>query len=126
MRPALRVFFLLIPLASLTACGAESGPADVVERSYRAVEEGDAEAFISTLDPAVVALFRSKIVSSIDSEQEKIEQKGGIDSIDVLSEEEQEEQAEVVVRIEYGDGTSEEQDITLSKYEGDWKISLSK
>lgn len=123
------LFFATITLA---ACSGGAGPADVVERSYRALEAGDVDAFTDTLQPGMAAAFHDKIPTAVEQEQAEAKQKGGIASIDILSEEvtdeteESQKTAKVHVRVTYGDDSTEEQEIALAMYDGEWKIEPSK
>ena len=116
----LSVFFSLIVL---TGCSG-SGPAATVERFYRAVEAGDVKAASELVSRSLVVMMgREKIEAALESQTVDIIRKGGIQSIEVLSEEVDGNVAEVNVRITYGNDETEEANADLTRLDGRWMLT---
>ncbi|MBN2570662.1 MAG: DUF4878 domain-containing protein [Ignavibacteriales bacterium] len=108
------------------ACGSSSGPADVVKSFYAAVEKGDVDAAMDLYtDEIIQMLGEEKIKTTITESQKQIEAKGGIESIEVVSEDVKDETAKVNIKLTYKNGESTEEAIDLVKVSGDWKMGFS-
>lgn len=122
-------FALLVALAllaGLLACGAR-GPAVTVQTFYRAVEDGRLDVAVDQLSSSMVdTMGREKLKTALREMTKQVADKGGIDRIEILTEEVTGEVAEVAVRVTYGNGTTDEEEVDLAKEDGEWKIQFSK
>lgn len=119
------LLFSLALLAALIAVGcADSGPASTVKQFYRSVESGELEAVSEILTgPMVSTLSQDKLRAMLVKGTKSISEKGGIQSLDILSEEVSGTVAEVHVRLTYGNGTTEEKKLELVRVDGRWMIT---
>ena len=100
------------------------GPAATIHGFYRAVESGEVTAASEMISESTLSMLAPKKLQRIlQSETEKISRNKGIESIETLSEDIDGREAEVHVRLTYGNGETEEQRITLTWVDGSWKIS---
>lgn len=121
----LRFSPLALLLAVLVGCGG-GGPADVAESFTRAAANGDGEAVVEMLDPAMAQTFGPKIQSTISMQAGQISSQGGLDDINILEETVNGNNATVRLETVMGDGTREEQTIQLRLVDGDWKVAPTK
>ena len=124
----LRIQLLLCSLALLwgiVAAGcSSSGPGATVQRFYRAVESGEAKAASEMVSGSMVSMMGpQKLEMALKGEAVKISQKGGIQSIEILSEEIDGHSAEVGVRVTYGNGETDEENLNLTRIDGRWIIT---
>ena len=120
-----RILSVLFVMAGLfiVGCGA-AGPADAVENFYYHVEAGEVEAAADLFSDQITALIpRDKLKTGLAEQTREMKEKGGIASFEVLSEEITGEVADVQIRVEYGNGESEEQEIQLTLIDGEWKLA---
>ena len=125
MTNASRILLVLFVLAALAVvgCGAP-GPADTVAHFYRHVEAGEVDAAADLFSEQITALItREKLKTALAEQTREMKDKGGIASIEILSEEITGEVADVRIRVEYGNGETEEQDIHLTEIDGAWKLA---
>lgn len=116
--------FLLLSLFVLVGCGGPK-PSKVVERFFKAVEDGeitDAIGYLST--SAVESIGAEKWRSILTDTTLQINSDEGIDKIDILSDETTGEIAKVAVEVTYGNGTTDSEVFDLIKEDGDWKIHV--
>ena len=64
-----------------------------------------------------------KLEMALQGETGKISRKGGIQSIEILSEEIDVHAAEVGVRVTYGNGETDEKNLNLTRIDGRWMIT---
>ena len=124
----LRIQLLLCSVALLwgiVAAGCSSvGPGATVQRFYRAVESGEAKAASEMVSGSMVSMMGpKKFEMALQGETGKISQKGGIQSIEILSEEIDGDAAEVGVRVTYGNGETDEENLNLTRIDGRWMIT---
>ena len=121
-----RLLFSLALLAALVAAGcADSGPASTVKQFYRSVESGELEEASEMLTGQMVAMLgRDKIKAAMGKAMADSSKKGGIQSVDILSEEVDGAVAKVHLRMTYGNGETKEEELELIKVDGRWLISL--
>ena len=123
-----RIHLLLCSLALfwgivVSGCSS-SGPGATVQRFYRAVESGEVKAASEMISGSVVSMMGpKKLEAALQSETAKISRKGGIQSIELLSEETNGQIAEVRVRVTYGNGETDEQSVNLTRIDGRWMIT---
>ena len=116
---SLALFSLLV----VTGCS-NSGPAATVEQFYRAVEAGELKAASELVSGSMVAMMgREKIEGLLQSETAKISRKKGIHSLEFLSEEIDGNVAKVHVRLTYGNGETDEENVDLTRIDGRWMIT---
>lgn len=117
------VFTAAVLAAVSLGCGGP-GPGDAVEKFQRLVEEGSVEEASEMVSGEVLAVIpREKLKGALTNQTREISKKGGIASIDILSEELQGNTATVVVSTTMGDGSKDEQTIQLTKIDGEWKFT---
>ena len=117
---SLALFSLLV----VTGCS-NSGPAATVEQFYRAVEAGEVKAASELVSGSVVSMMgREKFEGLLQSATAEIGRKKGIHSLEFLSEEIDGNVAEVHVRMTYGNGQTEEENVALTRIDGRWMITL--
>ncbi len=117
------VLVILFGLVVLTGCS--TSPGSVVEKFFKAIEDGeitDAVGYLST--SSVQTLGEEKWRALLTEATADLSNSGGIDKVDVLSEETTGEIATVAVDISYGDGSSNAETFNLVKEDGDWKIQI--
>ena len=101
-----------------------SGPAATVQRFYRAVESGEVKAASEMVSGSMVSMMGpKKLEAALQSETAKISRKKGIQSLDILSEEIDGQAAEVRVRVTYGNGEMDEENVNLTRIDGRWMIT---
>ena len=116
---SLALFSLLV----VTGCS-NSGPAATVEQFYRAVEAGELKAASELVSGSMVAMMgREKIEGLLQSETAEISGKKGIHSLEFLSEEIDGNVAKVHVRLTYGNGETDEENVDLTRIDGRWMIT---
>ncbi|MDO4159579.1 MAG: DUF4878 domain-containing protein [Prevotellaceae bacterium] len=126
---ALVAFALLI-----TACGNSNTPKGVAEKSIKCIQKGDYEGYVDLM-------YVSKESKNIEEEKKgyasllqskagpALEEKGGIKSYEILSEEISEDgnSAKVDIKVVYGNGEEKNQTIQLLKDKNDdWKLDSNK
>lgn len=101
-----------------------SGPAGTVKKFYRLVEDGKVQDAADMFSGEAVALFgRDKVVAGLSEQTREISGKDGIKSITILDEEVSGQVAEIKVRVEYGNGESEQDTVQLTKLDGKWMLT---
>lgn len=119
----LLLFPTVLILALLAGC-TDSGPAGTVEKFHHHVEDGEIEEAAEMFSGEIVAMFgRDKLESRLSQQTREISRKGGIQSLDIVSEEVSGQVADVRVRVTYGNGRTDEQDVQLTKIDGEWKLT---
>ncbi len=121
-----RLFAFLIPLFFVlaAACSGGSGPGAVVQDFNTAIAEGDSDAMLEHIDPAMRETLRPKIGMVASLAAQEARNKGGLESTEILSEEVDGDQATVTYRSNFGDGSSEEDTATLRQVDGVWYMQL--
>lgn len=113
---------LLLAALTLTAACADSA-GDATADFYTYVDEGKNEkAFEMMTGQSVAMLGRDKMIAMMADQTSKYQEKGGIDDIEVLSEEIEGNTAVVKVRLKFGNEQTSEETMKLVKIDGDWKI----
>jgi hypothetical protein len=118
-------------MALITSCsGGGNSPADVSKSFVEKIEKGDVGAAVKMLDGAEKATKEEiqKMEAFLSEGSKEVTSKGGIKSIDVLSETISEDglEAEVDLKVTYGDGEEDESTTKLKNIDGNWKISMGK
>ena len=125
MTNAYRLLSVLFVLAALIVVGCgPAGPAEAVEDFYYHIEEGELDDAVEMFSEQIMSVIsREKLKTGLAEQTREMKQNGGIKSFEILSEEITGQVADVRIRIEYGNGESEEQDIHLTKIDGAWKLA---
>ncbi|WP_299328601.1 DUF4878 domain-containing protein [Parasphingopyxis sp.] len=122
-----RILAFLAPLLLVfaAACsGGNSGPGATVEAFQTAIAEGNEEAVIEHIEPDAREMFRPKMGMIVSLASQEANRRGGFDGIEILSEEVEGDTATVRYQSNFGDGTSEEDEATLTRVDGVWYISV--
>jgi hypothetical protein len=117
----------------LVSCGGGSSvsPSSTVKEFATKVEKGDVDGAISciaTEGKAIDQETKGKLTLILGMGKSEMEKKKGIKSMDVVTEQIEPDgnKATVKMKFTYGDGSTSEEDYTLLKEEGKWKVSMSK
>jgi len=121
----LSIFFFAAALIYI-GCGSASTPADVAKGFFKRIEKNDKSALDLMSSKVVEGIGREKLEKGLEKESEKIKEKGGISSIEVIEEKIEEESADLKLKIVYGNGTEKTDKAKLVKEDGKWKIGISK
>ena len=129
----LNVIFSLLVIATLSmmvSCGGGGkSPADVVKKMNNDMVKGDYDAVIDVLateGEEIDEEGRTKLKSMLAMGKGELDKKEGIKEMEVVSEEVAEDgnTAKVTLKIVYGNGEEEEEDYTLLKEDGAWKVRM--
>ena len=110
-------------------------PGDAVVEIYQMIIDGQYEAaaarfYVDKENPADVEEFRSFLTSLFTEKlAPKLQEKGGISNVEILSEtlSEDGKTAKVSVKLTYGNGTEETEDIDMVYTEaGEWMAAINK
>ncbi|MDY0104292.1 MAG: DUF4878 domain-containing protein [Lentimicrobium sp.] len=117
--------------AFMASCGGGAkSPADVSKSFVEKIEKGDVSAAVKMLDGADKATEEEiqKMEAFLGEGSKEVASKGGIKSIDVLSETISDDgmEADVDLKVIYGNGEEDESTTKLKKIDGNWKISMGK
>jgi uncharacterized protein YchJ len=114
---------MLVGLAfGLVACG--EGPGDAVENMMYAVDAGEYEQAIEYMPPKLRAMAdKEKLIQMMRAGKQELEQKGGLDGVEVLEETVDGNKATVKVKTTYGNGESETEELKLMKVDDQWVLS---
>ena len=118
----------LLTVVALVGCSSfRSGPGDVVEKFVRHVEAGETTEAAALLSGDLVNnLGPDKLRRVLAEQTRQIQSKGGISSIEIVSEDMLGETAEVTAVTTYGNGSTQRETTKLIQKDGEWKIALSK
>lgn len=119
-----KFIFSFLLLACLVACSNRSSPSQVAVVSTEAFVNGDLDQYFEYMSVTeeerkdLEALLRIKGGTF----REKYEAKGGLENVEVISEEMSEDgmSCEVTVEILFKDGSIEEESVDLVNIDGDW------
>jgi hypothetical protein len=135
MKTTKLVFALLMTgtIFFLTSCGSGSSvsPSGTVKEFAAKVEKGDIEGAIGCIATEGKTLDKEatgKLTLILGMGKGQIEKKQGIKNMEVLSEQVESDgkTANVKMKFTYGDGSVDEEDYTLLKEDGKWKITMTK
>lgn len=117
----------LIAAASLSLTGcSKTSPGEVVQEFGYRIDDNDIEGALGLLSVEAHAMVgRDKLVAMLSTHAQQIDQKGGVQDIEILSEEIRENEAIVRSRTVYGDNSEEETPPSaLIQEEGEWKLAM--
>ena len=125
--------FVAVVALTLWSCGSANTPSAVAEEACKCVQNEDYEGYVDLLllketknqeseKQQFVAMLREKGTKTMEKKQ-------GLKSYEVLSEEISEDgkSATVKMKMVYGDGSEDTQDLKLVKNDdGDWRLTMGK
>lgn len=123
----LSMVMCLFLMALVTSCGHDNTPRGVAEAAAKCLKNEDYKGLAKLAD--VSDSERDAFKSILESKVSKnLEQKGGLDSYEILDEKINEEAGTATVRVKYnyGNGSSNTESVRLVKREGDWKLKAGK
>ncbi len=124
--------FAVVAAFFAVSCGGSDSPGDVAIEVYELVADGKYEKALDKFyvaDPAAKEEFKSSMLSICEEKMKpQMEAKGGIEKIELVSEEISEDgkSARVTTKITYGDGTSEDERTKMVNVDGEWLVSMEK
>lgn len=135
MKKLLSIFAVVAVLFAVSCGAGAATPTETAVKFYELVANGEYEAAVEHLSfhatsPEEVEQGKAMIVSLLSEKSAPmLEKKGGLKSIEPISEtiSEDGKSAKVELKIIYGNGTEEKQtgDMILTE-SGDWKLKLNK
>ncbi len=128
MKRAVLIVLLAFAGLSVTACSSSESPSDVVKKFWGYVEKGETGAAYEHLT-SNARMFIEGFGGGrggLSDQTKKIQEQGGIKSMEVKSEEITGDTAVVKLMLSYGNGETDEELFKLAKEEGEWKIDISK
>ncbi|MDN3525278.1 DUF4878 domain-containing protein [Halomonas sabkhae] len=116
----------------LIACSASADtPEETIKAFYKTIAANDVEGaidYISLVDvkESEMTQARGKLQMMVGNFHSKAEKRGGLASVEVLAVSRNEDgtEADVDVRLTYGNGDTQENQDNLIKEDGDWKLSI--
>ena len=118
------IFTLLVSTAfCLASCGAASSPRATAKRFYKAIAEGDSSRALecTDIDEEDAELY----CAIMEKAHSSVEEKGGISKIEVseLPSAEDPQRTVVFVRIDYSDGSWQEEYCDMVSVDGKWRVN---
>lgn len=116
-----------------SACSSNS-PGEAAKKYANHLKNGDFEkwvdgvAFGADASETNVKAGKAMLLAMMESGKEKLNEKGGIKDIETVSEtiSEDGKTAKVVLKMTYGDGSSEENKMDMIQENGTWKMDMKK
>ena len=125
--------FVAVVALTLWSCGPANTPSAVAEEACKCVQNADYDGYVELMDLKETKNQESEKQQFVAMLREKgtktMEKKQGIKSYEVLSEEISEDgkSATVKMKMVYGDGSEDTQDLKLVKNDdGDWRLTMGK
>lgn len=124
--------FAVVAAFFAVSCGGSDSPGDVVVETYELMAAGKYEKVVDKFyvaNPAEEEEFKSTMLSLCNEKMKpQLEAKGGIDKVELVSEELSEDgkSARVTTKITYGDGSVEEEKTKMVNVDGEWLVSIEK
>ncbi|MCX6244730.1 MAG: DUF4878 domain-containing protein [Bacteroidetes bacterium] len=125
--------FIMGTFVFLNSCGSGSSisPSGTIKEFATKVEKGDIDGAIgciATEGKTVDKETKGKLTLILGMGKGQMEKKQGIKNMEVLNEQVDADgkTATVKMKFTYGDGSTDEEDYTLLKEDGKWKISMTK
>jgi hypothetical protein len=127
-------FFAVVAAMFAVSCSSPAGPADAALNLYELINNGEydavAEEFYYDTDDAETLAQSKAMIASLFKEKAgpQIEAKGGIASCEAVAERisENGQEAVVTLKITYGNGSVEENDLDMILTEEGWKGDIKK
>lgn len=127
--------FAMAAALFVASCGGSNTPSDAVTEIYSLIIDGNYEAVAdcfqyNNVKPEELEQAKAMIVSLLSEKMApKLEKKGGLKAVETLEEviAEDGQSATVKVKMIYGDGTDETQDVKMVLNDkGEWKATMGK
>lgn len=124
--------FAVVAAFFAVSCGGPSTPGAAAVEAYELMAAGKYEKLVDKFyvaNPEDKAEFDSMILSLCKEKVEpQMKAKGGIDKVELVSEELSEDgnSARVTTKVYYGDGTEKEDRTNMVKVDGEWLVSMDK
>lgn len=126
MRRIALAAFQLFAIALLFACAGRT-PSSAVTSFYHAIEEGDTKTAASLLTGEAVAMLgEDKLKAGLQRAGLQMQEKGGLEGIEISQETVSGEVAKVTAVLTYGNGSTETEVHELRKRDGQWRIEPTK
>jgi len=123
---SIAVSALIFSFFIISCSGGPATPEGTAEKFVRLVEQGDNSA-VDLMAPEVVQLVgRDKLEQSVQEQSAKFKEKGGVSSVEVTEKNIMEDKADLKVKINFGDGTSDFDNMNMIHKDGKWLITVSK
>lgn len=123
MKHLFTLLLMLCPIA-MVGCGGPAGPSDTAKQFLTAMEENDVDK-VKELAPGMGMLGDQKLPAAISMAATEAAKKGGIEHIEVTDEQITGNTAIVKFVVNYGDGTSDdEEEMELVKVKDKWTVSM--
>ena len=124
--------FAVVAAFFAVSCSSSNTPGEVAIEAYQLMADGKYEKVLDKFyiaDPAEKEEFKSTMLSLCKEKMEpQLQAKGGIEKIELVSEELSEDgkSARVTTKITYGDGSEKEDRTNMVNVDGEWLISMEK
>ncbi len=127
----LKVFLVIAAvMAFTTACETTDSPGETTKEFMEEYAEGNIDSALEMLkgyDDATEE-EKEKVKTYMSEGQKELEEKGGVESIEILNEDINEEgnMADVNLKTTYGNGETEEYSQKAEKVDGEWMVVIEK
>lgn len=116
-----------------SACSSNS-PAEAAKKYANYLKNGDFDkwvdgvAFGEDASETNIKAGKAMLLAMMEAGKEKLKEKGGVKDIETVSEtiSEDGKTAKVVLKMTYGDGTSEDSSMDMIQEKGTWKMHMKK
>ncbi len=127
----LKVFLVIAAvMAFTTACETADSPGETAKEFMEEYAEGDVDSALEMLKGFDDATDeeKEKLKTYMAEGQKELEEKGGVESIEILSEDISEDgnTADVKLKSTYGNGETEEYSQKVEKVDGEWMVVVEK
>ena len=134
MKKLFSIFAVAVAMFMVSCASAPATPSDAAVEYYKCVVNGDYEGFANaihfdTTDPEELAEGKAMVISLYkEKAAPQIEAKGGIASVEAVGETISEDgtTANVDLKIVYGDGSEENEDVKMVKVDDKWLLAFNK
>lgn len=126
----MKIFIRSLTLAALAvvlcSCSGGGQPSSVAKAFFDAVDAGDSEKAISLFAPELREdeTMSGKLGFIVGAGISEVEEKGGVQSFEVLEENIGEDQATLNFKVTYGNGDEESDEMKCVKVDGKWYLTL--
>lgn len=134
MKKLFSLLAVVVAMFMVSCSTAPATPSDAAVGYYQSIADGNYEAIANaihydTTDPEEIAEAKAMIISFYEEKAApEIEAKGGVASVEALDETISEDgnNANVKLKIVYGDGSEKTEDAKMVKVEDKWLLSFDK
>jgi hypothetical protein len=121
MKHFIKLALALFVALFMTACG-NSPPSTAVDYT-KAISAGNFDAAIAMMDPTMLVMGQEKAKAAFGMQKAMFDTMGGVSGVSVENEKIEGEIAQVTLKVQFGNGTSDNQLVVLKKIDGKWKVS---